>query len=175
MPQRFLFAVGEVEHQVGGGLRVEGQLVLRVDVFGHRLAGQADGDEPVDAGVEPLAVERTPVGIRRDEVFDLHLLEFTGAEDEVARGDFVAKGLADLGDAEGDFNAAGIDDVLVVGKDALGGLGAQVGGGRVVGKGPTLVSNISLNSRGSVRVLSSVASGPSVRARSSPLTSVNSI
>jgi hypothetical protein len=34
------------------------------------------------------------------KILDLHLLELAGAEDEVARGDLVAEGLADLGDAE---------------------------------------------------------------------------
>ena len=53
----FLFAMGEVEHEVGGGPRVKGEFVLRVDVFGDGLAGQTDGDEPVSTGVEPLAVE----------------------------------------------------------------------------------------------------------------------
>src|SRR5262249_2785324 len=34
-------------------------------------------------------------------------------------------GLADLSDAEGDFDARGVDDILVVGEDALGGFGTE--------------------------------------------------
>lgn len=56
------------------------------------------------------------------------MFEFAGAEDEVSGGDFVAESFADLGDAEGDFDAAGIDDVFEIGEDALGGFGAEIGG-----------------------------------------------
>jgi hypothetical protein len=34
-----------------------------------------------------------------DEVFDLHLFELDGAEDEIPRGNLVAEGPPDLGDA----------------------------------------------------------------------------
>ena len=131
----FLFSVGEVEHEIGGGAGVEGELVLGVYVFGDRLAREADGNQPVDAGVEPLAMEALPVGFRGDEVLDLHLLELAGAEDKVARGDLVAEGFADLGDTKGDLDPSGIDDVFIVGEDALGGLGAKVGRGGVIGEG----------------------------------------
>ena len=46
--------------------------------------------------------------VGRDEVLHLHLLELAGAEDEVLRGDLVAEGLADLGDAEGRLLAGGL-------------------------------------------------------------------
>jgi hypothetical protein len=70
-----------------------------------------------------------------DEVFHLHLLELARAEDEVARGDLVAERLADLGDAERQLHAAGVDDVLEVHEHALRRLGPQVGDGRGVGHG----------------------------------------
>ena len=60
----FLFAVGELKHQIRRGLRIEGKLVLGVNIFGDAFAGQADGDEPIRAGVDPLTVDRLPVGIR---------------------------------------------------------------------------------------------------------------
>ena len=60
-----------------------------------------------------------------DEELHLHLLELAGAEDEVARGDFVAERLADLGDAEREFGARGGEDVVEVDEDALRGFGAQ--------------------------------------------------
>ena len=85
----------------------------------------ADGDPPVFALLDP---EFEPHGVvfGGAEPFHFHLLEFAGAEDEIARGDFVAEGFADLRDAEGGFDAHGIEDVFVVGEDALGGFGAQV-------------------------------------------------
>ena len=63
----------------------------------------------------------------RDEELHLHLLELARAEDEVARRDLVAEGLADLGDPERRFLARELQDVLEVDEDALGRLGAQVG------------------------------------------------
>ena len=60
-----------------------------------------------------------PIGRRGDEVFDFHLLELAGAEDEVAGVDFVTERLTDLGDAERQLHAAGIDHVLKVNEDTL--------------------------------------------------------
>ena len=62
----------------------------------------------------------------RDEELHLHLLELAGAEDEVAGGDLVAEGLADLGDPEGRLLAGEAEHVLEVDEDALRGLRAQV-------------------------------------------------
>ena len=84
------------------------------------------GLPPRKARLEPALVPGL-VGPRLDEVLDLHLLELAHPEDEVARGDLVAKRLADLGDAEGQAAAGGVDDVLEVDEDALRRLGAQVG------------------------------------------------
>ena len=52
------------------------------------------------AVVDPVLVPLL-VGARLAEELQLHLLELAGAEDEVARRDLVAEGLADLADAEG--------------------------------------------------------------------------
>src|SRR5207244_12703483 len=62
------------------------------------------------------------------EVLELHLLELARAEDEVARGDLVAKRLADLRDPEGRFLARELEHVLEVDEDPLRRLGAQVRG-----------------------------------------------
>ncbi len=109
-----------------------------MDVLGDGFAGQADRNEPFDTGVQPFAVEAAPIRGGRDEIFDFHLLELAGTEDEIARGDLVAECFADLGNAEGEFHAAGIDDVFVIGKDSLRGLGAEVSGGRIVCEGTDL-------------------------------------
>ncbi len=74
---KLLLAVWELEHEVSGGLRVEGQFVLRVDVFADAFTGQTDGNEPVGAGIDPFAVEGLPVGAWRDKVFNLHLFKLT--------------------------------------------------------------------------------------------------
>ena len=63
---------------------------------------------------------------RLDEELHLHLLELTGAEDEVARGDLVAEALADLADAERRLAARRGDHVGEVDEDALRGLGPQI-------------------------------------------------
>ena len=66
-----------------------------------------------------------------DEEFQLHDFELAGAEGGVAGGDFVAEGLADLGDAEGELAAGAVEDVFEVDVDALGSFGPEVdfGGG----------------------------------------------
>ena len=71
--------------------------------------------------VEPLVILR-----RIDEELHLHLFEFAGAEDEIAGGDFVAEGFADLGDTERHFLAGGPHDVEEVDIDALRGFGTHV-------------------------------------------------
>ena len=86
----------------------------------------AQGGPPVEAGLDPEIVP-LPAVVGVAEEFHFHLLKFARAEDEVARGDFVAEGLADLGDAEGDLDPHGIEDVLVVQEDALGGFRPEVG------------------------------------------------
>ena len=73
------------------------------------------------------------------EPFHLHLLELAGAEDEVSRRHFVAEALADLGDAEGHFDAGGVDDVLKVQEDALRGFGAKIGFDSSLWSAPTYV------------------------------------
>ena len=88
----------------------------------------------------------------RHEELHLHLLELAGAEDEVAGRDLVAERLADLGDPERRLLARELEHVLEVDEDPLRRLGAQVGDREPVSlTGPTVVSNIRLNSRASVR------------------------
>ena len=61
-----------------------------------------------------------------DEILRVGLFEFAAAEEEVARGDFIAEGLADLGDTEGDFDATSIDDVLKIEIDTLAGFARKI-------------------------------------------------
>ena len=65
---------------------------------------------------------------RFDEILRVGLFEFAATEEEVARGDFVTEGFADLGDTEGDFDAARIDDILKVEIDTLAGFAGKIGG-----------------------------------------------
>ena len=59
------------------------------------------------------------------EELDLHLLEFTRAEGEIPRRDFVAKTLADLRDAEGNFYPRAVQDVFEIDENPLGGFGTE--------------------------------------------------
>ena len=63
--------------------------------------------------------EPLQLGARLAEELQLHLLKLTGAEGEVARGDLIAEGLADLAYAEGQLPAGGPLDILEVDKNAL--------------------------------------------------------
>lgn len=100
------------------------------------FTGDADFCVEGEAGFEPIFGElHAVIGVA--EVFDFHLLEFTGAEGVVAGVDFVAEGFSDLGDAEGELDAVGIKGVFVLAEDGLGGFWAEVGdlfaGGSEVG------------------------------------------
>ncbi|CAB4968878.1 unannotated protein [freshwater metagenome] len=66
------------------------------------------------------------IAARLDEELHLHLLELTGAEDEVARGDLVAEALAGLADAEWRLLAGRVHDIEVIDEDALRSFGAEV-------------------------------------------------
>ena len=91
----------------------------------------AQAQQPVLAVVFPVS-KPVQIGAGLAEELALHLLELAGAEGEVARRDFVAEGLADLADAEGQLAAGGALDVGKVDKDALCGLRAEIAGGRAV-------------------------------------------
>ena len=111
---------------VAGPGRVVGELVGLVGADHQEVRPDAEVEVPVAADLDPLPVPLVGLG-RRHEELHLHLLELAGAEDEVARGDLVAEGLADLGDAERRRLAGEVEHVLEVDEDALGGLRPQVG------------------------------------------------
>ena len=90
----------EAVFDVDGALRIVRELLLWVLVETQVVRIDAESDVPVAAVVDPVLV---PFLIRAGgaEELEFHLLEFAGAEDEVAGRDLVAEGLADLADAEG--------------------------------------------------------------------------
>ncbi len=130
-------ADGKVILDVGGALGVVGQLIGRVLAQAQVLLAEAVPPEPRHAVLDPPLVPVLVGGAavhrlqRIDEELDLHLLELTGAKDEVARRDLVAKGLADLRDAERQLASHRLQDIVEVDEDALGRLGPEIGEGRV--------------------------------------------
>src|SRR3989344_2816210 len=58
------------------------------------------------------------------KIFDFHLLEFARTENEIARSNLVAECFSYLRDAEGQLGVKGVDDILEIGKNSPGGLGA---------------------------------------------------
>ena len=67
------------------------------------------------------------VGARSYEVLQFHVLEFPNPKNEVARRDFIAKGLADLRDAEWHCAGSRVQHVFEVGEDVLRRFRAQIG------------------------------------------------
>ncbi len=92
----------------------------------HVVVEHAEASVPVVAFVAPVVIPFFVVA-GPDEEFHFHLFEFERPVSERFGGDFVAEGLADLGDAEGEFAPHGLLDVFEVGEHALGGFGPQVG------------------------------------------------
>ncbi|VBB40800.1 putative Predicted transcriptional regulator [uncultured Spirochaetota bacterium] len=124
-PLKFLEAHGEFVLDVVGVLGVVGQLVLAVAVPAQFIHPNAQLFVVRPALFSPV-IEELVVLPGLYEVLHFHLLELAGTENEVLGDDFVAEGLAYLGDPEGYLHSVGLDDVLVVDVDALGGFGAQV-------------------------------------------------
>ena len=109
---------------VDGARRVVRAVVLRNIEPAHVLGVNTQVNKPVPAVFNPcVKVLICFVGV--NEVFDLHLLEFAGAEDEVAGGDLVAECLTDLPDTEGRAFAGCGHHIVEVYEDALRGFGAQ--------------------------------------------------
>ena len=109
---------------VDGARRVVRTVVLRNIELAHVLGVNAQVNEPVPAVFNPcVKVLICFVGV--NEVFDLHLLEFAGAEDEVAGGDLVTERLTDLPDTEGRTFTGRSHHIVEVYEDTLRSFGAQ--------------------------------------------------
>ena len=132
---QFTPAERKIVLQVHGALRVMRQRLRRMLVAADVLRRHAQVGEEALPRLQPDP-EPLPVGPRLDEVLDLRDLELPQAEEPLPRGDLVAEGLPDLGDAEGHLHAGGVQDVLEIGEHALGRLGAQVGQGGALLRGP---------------------------------------
>src|SRR5215204_7440548 len=79
---------------------------------------------PIHALFTPI-LEPFIIGTRFDEELHFHLLEFTGAEDEIPWCDLVAKRFANLRDPERRFETARLLDIEKVDEHALCGLWSQ--------------------------------------------------
>lgn len=124
----FLLTEGEIVFDVVGFLRVVGPLAIRDVEDVELLFIESDLFVEGEAVGEPFVGEAEAI-FGTAEVFHFHLLELTGAEGEVTRVDLVAEGFANLSDAEGEFDAVGVHDVLVLNEDGLCSFGSKVGGG----------------------------------------------
>jgi hypothetical protein len=119
---QLVLAEGEGVLDVHGALGVVGEVLFGVLVEAEHLLAHAEAGQPVQVGLEP-GLESRLLLAGADEVLQLHLLQLPQAEDEVPRGDLVAEGFADLGDAEGELLPGRLLDEPEVGEDGLGRLG----------------------------------------------------
>ena len=98
-------------------------MITEAQVFG--IAAEAD--DPVHAEIAPVR-EPVVIIIGLAEEFHFHLLELTGSEDEVARCDLIAEGLADLTDAERKLFSVCALNILEINEHTLGCFRSQVNG-----------------------------------------------
>lgn len=124
----FLTTEGEIELNIVGFLGVVCALSVRHVKDVQFLPGQADVLIKGESLFKPFICQSQPVS-RPAEVFDLHLLEFTGSKSEIPGVDFISECLSDLGDTKGYFHPGRIENVLELGKDGLRGFWSQVGNG----------------------------------------------
>src|SRR4030066_80687 len=97
---------GEVVLAAAGGRRVVRQLIGAVGPEPQVLRVHPQLRVPPHPLRQPVLVPLGCLG-RWAEELQLPLLELAGAEDELAGGDLVAEGLADLGDSEGRAHPGG--------------------------------------------------------------------
>src|SRR5688572_19335980 len=101
------------------------QLVLLVLAQAQVLFADAVFRIPSKAFIEPSLIPFF-IGAGDDEKLDFHLLEFAAAKSEIPWGDLVAEGLADLRDTEGKLHAHGLENVIEIDENTLGGFRSQV-------------------------------------------------
>jgi hypothetical protein len=111
---------------VARGEGVVGELVRLVGPNAEMGLADSEPRVPAIPLVDPVLEPRLRL-LWGHEVLHLHLLELERPEDEVAGGDLVAEGLADLRNAERRLAARDLRDVLEVDEDALSCLGTEVG------------------------------------------------
>ena len=121
----------EVIFKIGGRFGIEAQLlggmIAQVQIFRFHT----EGKKPIAAEVFPI-FKPFEVGAGLAEELQLHLLEFAGAEREVAGRDLVSEGFTDLCDTERHAHTGRTLDVLEVHEDALRRFGTKVDGVRAV-------------------------------------------
>ena len=116
---------------VHGPLGVVGELLLGMLVVSQVVLVDPQVHVPLGTCVDPVLVPLL-VTAGHDEELHLHLLELTGAEDEVARSDLVTEALADLRDAERGLLTRRVHYIDEVEKDSLRSLGTQIVQARVI-------------------------------------------
>src|SRR6185437_1020704 len=117
-PREFVF-------DVAGADGIERQFFLAMLAQTQIVSLEAEILIPLEALITPLRIPLL-AGFRFAEKLDLHLLELARAEDELFGRNLITETLAHLRDAERNFHARGIADVLKVDEDSLCRLGAQV-------------------------------------------------
>ena len=104
--------------KVSRRLGIEAKLLCGVVAQAEILLLQTDLQQEVLAVAAPV-LEPFQIGVGLAEEFQLHLLKFADAENEVAGRDLIAEGFADLADAERDLAARSALDIGKVDEDAL--------------------------------------------------------
>src|SRR5439155_513085 len=124
------FAEREFVQDINSGSGVVSKFFRLLPIFNERGAWQANVFVETESFFDPILVPHLPTPVRlrfagmagaarsgdaaensfgrfvwSDEKLEFHLLEFAGAECEIARIDFVSKSFADLANAEWNFLA----------------------------------------------------------------------
>ena len=118
---------GEGVFKIGRGIGIVAQFFLLMIPEPQVFLMNAQVEQPLMAEVLPIR-EPFKLGTRFAEEFQLHLLKFARAENEVARCNFIAERFADLRNAERQLLARAALNVLEVYKDALRGFGTEING-----------------------------------------------
>src|SRR5262245_917660 len=96
-------------------------MLAETNIFLANAISRVPGKALVDPLLMPFFIRS-----RQDKELDLHLLEFPRPKSEVAGRDLIAKGFADLRNAEREFLARCLQNVVEIYEDSLGRFRSQV-------------------------------------------------
>mmetsp|Transcript_15746 Transcript_15746/g.32915 ORF Transcript_15746/g.32915 Transcript_15746/m.32915 type:complete len:440 (-) Transcript_15746:120-1439(-) len=134
---QFLNPKRKLKRNIRASPSIMRQAIPFVNIIPHKLIFQPHAQQKFPRILNPLLVKGLPHIIpRRNEILDLHLLEFPRTENKISRSNFVPKRLPDLSNSKRQFGATGPQNIFVVDENALCRLGTEIGHRRGILHGP---------------------------------------
>src|SRR5450631_2059195 len=118
-PLQLLDSEGKCKFNIVGPFRIVSAFFGRYFVHMQEIRGYSYFGIKFQAFLQPI-LKKVLALLGPAKIFQLHLLEFAGPENKIARIDLVAEGLADLGNPERQLLSRDFQDVFELDKNGLG-------------------------------------------------------